>query len=58
MRSSPELAWGALLLDQDQTPGLVLGVPLVTLNNFERIARPRAGDVSLQAVPYQLSTVA
>ena len=32
-------------------------VPLVTLDNFELIARPRAGDVSFKCVPYQLSMV-
>lgn len=30
---------------------------LVTLDNFELIARPRAGDVSFKCVPYQLSMV-
>ena len=33
------------------------GVPLVTLNNFPLIARPRAGDVSFKCMPYQLSKV-
>jgi hypothetical protein len=32
-------------------------VRLVTLDNFELIARPRAGDVSFKCVPYQLSMV-
>ena len=30
---------------------------MVTLDNFELIARPRAGDVSFKCVPYQLSMV-
>lgn len=30
---------------------------LVTLNNFEPIARPRAGDASFKCLPYQLSMV-
>jgi hypothetical protein len=30
---------------------------LVTLDNFERIARARPGDVSFKCVPYQLSMV-
>ena len=29
----------------------------MTLNNFVRIARPRAGDVSFKCLPYQLSMV-
>ena len=32
-------------------------VPLASLDNFELIARPRAGDVSFKCVPYQLSMV-
>ena len=28
------------------------------LNNFELIAWPRAGDISIEGVPYHLSTVA
>ena len=32
-------------------------VPLVTLDNFVLIARPRAGDVSFKCLPYQLSMV-
>ena len=44
-----------LLLDQNQTAP---AVPLVILNNFGKIARLDAGDVSFQGVPYQLSTVA
>lgn len=32
-------------------------VNLMTLDNFERIAWPRAGDVSFECVPYQLSMV-
>ena len=56
MRPSPDLTGGALLLDQNQS---TLGVvPLVTLNNFVLIARPRAGDVSFKCLPYQLSIVA
>jgi hypothetical protein len=31
--------------------------PLVTLNNFPLIARPRAGDASFKCLPYQLSMV-
>ena len=46
---------GALLLDQNQTASAVL---LVTLNNFGLIAWPCAGDISVEGVPYQLSTVA
>ena len=29
----------------------------MTLDNFERIARPRAGDVSFKCLPYQLASV-
>ena len=32
-------------------------VPLVTLDNFGLIAGPRAGDVSFECLPYQLSMV-
>ena len=39
---SPELTWGALLLDQNQTASAVL---LVTLNNFGLIVRPSADDI-------------
>ena len=55
MQISSDLRGRALLLDQDQyglTP-----VPLVTLDNFVLIARPRAGDVSFKCLPYQLSMV-
>ena len=45
----------ALLLDQNQTASAVL---MVTLNNFGLIAWPRAGDISFEGVPDQLSTVA
>ena len=46
----------AQLLDQNQ-PCLSGHVLLVTLDNFELIAWPRAGDVSFKCVPYQLSMV-
>lgn len=46
----------ARLLDQNQS-GLHGSVRLVTLDNFELIAWPRAGDVSFKCVPYQLSMV-
>ena len=55
MQQSSDLRGRALLLDQDQS-GL-RPVPLVTLDNFELIARPRAGDVSFKCLPYQLSMV-
>ena len=38
-------------------PIVLRGVLLVTLNNFVRIAWPRAGDVSFKCMPYQLSIV-
>ena len=49
-----------LLLDQNQTA--CVGQPaapltLATLNNFGLIALPCAGYVSVEGVPYQLSTV-
>lgn len=37
--------------------GHLWSVTLVTLDNFELIARPRVGDVSFKCVPYQLSMV-
>ena len=46
---------GALLLDQNQSGQLRLSV--VTLNNFEPIAWPCAGDASFKCLPYQLSMV-
>ena len=55
---------GTLLLDQNRpsvraSRAYVSGPrkDLTTLNNFELIARPRAGDVSFKCLPYQLSTV-
>ena len=56
MQASPDLRGRALLLDQDQ-PVASAAVPLVTLDNFGPIARPRAGDVSFKCLPYQLSMV-
>jgi hypothetical protein len=47
----------ARLLDQNQSVTFTGAVRLVTLDNFELIARPRAGDVSFKCVPYQLSMV-
>ena len=47
----------ARLLDQNQSVAFTGAVRLVTLDNFELIARPRAGDVSFKCVPYQLSMV-
>ncbi len=46
----------AQLLDQNQpySPGYAL---LVTLDNLQPIAWPRAGDVSFKCLPYQLSMV-
>jgi hypothetical protein len=46
----------ARLLDQNQSV-LRGSVRLVTLDNFERIARACPGDVSFKCVPYQLSMV-
>jgi hypothetical protein len=43
MRRNLERKFEVLLLDQDQTTSVV---SLVTLNNFLRIARLHAGDVS------------
>ena len=59
MQVSSDLRGRALLLDQDQYGRLPRGGPvlLVTLDNFVRIARPRAGDVSFKCLPYQLSMV-
>ena len=56
MERSSDLAGRALLLVQNR-PGRKAGPPLVNLNNFEPIARPRAGDVSFKCLPYQLSMV-
>ncbi len=46
----------AQLLDQNQpySSGYAL---LVTLDNLQPIAWPRAGDVSFKCLPYQLSMV-
>jgi len=64
--SSPYGSEGTLLLDQNRLNGgyasrvSVVSGPrkdLVTLNNFELIARSRTGDVSFKCLPYQLSTV-
>ncbi len=56
MQISSDPSWErARLLDQNQS---ALGlVRLVTLDNFERIARACPGDVSFKCVPYQLSMV-
>jgi hypothetical protein len=54
MQRSSDLRGRALLLDQNQSGQPVL---LVTLDNFELIAWPRAGDVSFKCLPYQLSMV-
>jgi hypothetical protein len=43
-----------LLLDQNQTTSTV---SLVSLNNFGLIVWSCANDVSLEGLPYQLSTV-
>ena len=43
MQRNLERKFGVLLLDQNQTTSVV---SLVTLNNFEQIARLHAGDVS------------
>ena len=57
MQPSPDRSsGGALLLDQNQT-GACSRSDLVTLGNLLRIAWPRAGDVSLKCLPYQLSYV-
>jgi hypothetical protein len=57
MRTSPDSRRGAFI--RLKPNGRSRGRnPLVTLNNFERIARLHAGDVSFQGVTYQLSTVA
>ncbi|KAH3731152.1 hypothetical protein DPMN_057158 [Dreissena polymorpha] len=42
-----------------QTNAVAAGRPqlVVTLDKFEPIARPRAGDVSFKCLPYQLSMV-
>ena len=57
MPASSDLREGALLLDQNQSGSPRGPVSLVTLDNFERIAWPRAGDVSFKCLPYQLSMV-
>ncbi len=56
MQISSDPSWErARLLDQNNR---ALGlVRLVTLDNFERIARACPGDVSFKCVPYQLSMV-
>ena len=56
MRTSPDSRRGAFI--RLKPNGRQRLQTLVTLNNFERIARPRAGDASFQGVTYQLSTVA
>lgn len=50
---------GTLLLDQNQSVGGFArpSFTLVTLNNFELIARSRTGDASFKCLPYQLSMV-
>ena len=55
MQRSSDLTGRALLLDQNQSverPSV-----LVTLDNFELIARACPGDVSFKCLPYQLSMV-
>ena len=51
-----------LLLDQNQSvarraSGVRTPYDLVTLNNFQLIARSRTGDASFKCLPYQLSMV-
>lgn len=55
MQRSSDLAGRALLLDQNQS--VARPSVLVTLDNFERIARACPGDVSFKCLPYQLSMV-
>ena len=57
MHGSSDLRGRALLLDQDQWRAARSVKLLVTLDNFELIAWPRAGDVSFKCLPYQLSMV-
>ena len=55
MQRSSDRKGRALLLDQNQSverPSV-----LVTLDNFELIARACPGDVSFKCLPYQLSMV-
>ena len=56
MHISSDLRGRALLLDQNRPPSQG-GVLLMTLDNFERIARPSAGDVSFKCLTYQLLSV-
>ena len=55
MQRSSDLAGRALLLDQNQS--VARPSVLVTLDNFELIARACPGDVSFKCLPYQLSMV-
>uniref|UniRef100_A0A2I9LPU0 Tumor differentially expressed protein n=1 Tax=Centruroides hentzi TaxID=88313 RepID=A0A2I9LPU0_9SCOR len=55
MHQSSDLRGRAHLLDQDQSG---LGPQMVvTLDNFQLIARSSTGDVSFKCLPYQLSMV-
>ncbi len=53
MRKTATLRSGAFIRSKPNG----FAVSLVILNNFGLIVWPRAGDVSFQGVPYQLSTV-
>ena len=55
MQRSSDLTGRALLLDQNQS--VARPSVLVTLDNFELIARACPGDVSFKCLPYQLSMV-
>lgn len=55
MQRSSDLTGRALLLDQNQS--VARPSFLVTLDNFELIARACPGDVSFKCLPYQLSMV-
>ena len=55
MQRSSDLTGRALLLDQNRSAAR--SFILVTLDNFEQIARARPGDVSFKCLPYQLSMV-
>lgn len=55
MQRSSDLTGRALLLDQNQS--VARPSVLVTLDNFEQIARACPGDVSFKCLPYQLSMV-
>ena len=56
MRQSSDLRGRALLLVHKTNPASV-GPVVLTLDNFVLIARPSAGDVSFECLPYQLTMV-